>query len=213
MFDTTKMRTKVLDQLQPWKVYLLRRELRSSDGLVYPEGMEFRFEFAFVNLTTRTAEIHGLDPEDQVVVFASQNEEHRQWFEDSGREWRAGKPPRRVVSGPVPVGGEEAWRQWLAGQPDFEDVAKVLAGDSSVRNWGSARAGADTLRCAATTLRHSHPAIARWLAVRSLDLYHAWMSQATSGGEGTAMQYQVRNELEQLRQMISAIPAPEATEQ
>jgi hypothetical protein len=202
MFDTTKLRTQVLDQLQPWKVYLLRRALRSSDGRVCPMGMEFRFEFAIVNLKARQAEIHGLDPESTSVVFESRNEEHREWFDDTGREWRPGQPRPPAVTVAAPAESEEGWLRWLAGLSDFEKAAAILAGEGSGQNWGSARADADVLRAAAAALRQNHPTMARWLATRSLDLYHTWMSQATSGGEGTAMQYEVRNELEELRRMV-----------
>lgn len=202
MFDTTKLRSKSFDQLRLWRVYRLTRALRTADGRTCPSGMEFRFEQAIVNIHTKQAEIHGLAPDDTSLVFHSRDGEHREWFEDTGNEYRPAPPPPRRASTPAPAGGEAEWKRWLAEQPEFEDAAKVMNGELSKNNWGSARLDADTLRAAASALAPTEPAVARWLAERSLDLYHAWMSQATGGGEGSAMQYQIRPDLETLRRIL-----------
>jgi hypothetical protein len=86
----------------------------------------------------------------------------------------------------------------------FGRVSAILAGGCSMEDWGAARRDADQLHAAAMSLQHSQPDVARWLAERSLSFYHNWMSQATSGAEGTAMAYEVRRELVDLRKLIAS---------
>ena len=77
-----------------------------------------------------------------------------------------------------------------------------MAGLISEGHWTATLDDAHALRHAALRVAATHPVEAWHLADRSLHAYHAWMAQATSGGEGAAMQSQVRDELKQLRQML-----------
>lgn len=201
MFDMTNLRVTTLDQLRPWSVYRLKADLRAVDGRLCPSGMEFRFEFAIVNSLTEDAEVHGLDPEGAEVVILTRSGWHKEVFAGTGRQWR---PQRKAEPPPSPGedGDRDAWLAWLERQPEYRNAAGILSGQRvSTGDWGADLRDADTLCAAARALAKTNPAVARWVAGRSLDLYHCWMSQATSGGEGTAMQYQVRNELDEMRRL------------
>ncbi len=185
-------------------IYRLMRQLRTTDNLECYEAVEFFFEFAWYNSQTGGAEIHGrLSAVDgRAIVFHKKGNAHRELFERTGREWRPASAPQRPPITDEPPADPAAWGQWLATQPGFERAAEILAGRYSDSNWGSAREDANVLRFAALRLAPSRPPLASWLADRSLDLYHAWMSQATSGGEGTAMQHEVQGELADLRRLM-----------
>lgn len=102
-----------------------------------------------------------------------------------------------------PPPDSSTWTDWLAAQPGFESVALVLRGNADLdQNWGTSRAEGDILLAAARAFRNTHRPMAKWLADQTLHAYHAWMSQATSGGEGTAMQYEIRSELAQVREIL-----------
>lgn len=201
MFDLSRLTVRQLDHLQPWRVYSLQREVRSPDGRVHPAGMEFRFEFALVRMEGPEVEIHGLDPQGDAVVFAARRGELREWFSDTGREWRPSVPS--VPAGAPPSAeASEVPMDWLAAQPEFAEAAAVLAGRSGRSGRDAPRDDADTLRMAASALAAREPACARLLAERGLRLYHAWLSQAASGGEGAAMLEEVQPHLAALRLIL-----------
>lgn len=191
------MRVLVLDQLRPWRIYRLPRALRAINGRECPAGMLFRFDRAIVDLPARRARIEGLGPTDEPLVFISDNDAHRQWFEFTGDEWRPAAaptpPPLPPLSGPVDMS---------ALPPGHERAVQILAGQHSPPDWGSRRADADVLRASALALAKTHPAQARVLAEASRQLYHSWMGQATSGGEGAAMSGAVARELQQLADLM-----------
>lgn len=200
MFNLEKTRTGNFDNLQPWGIYELTEEAVTTDGKRCAAGTEFWFEYAIVDMKAREALVHGSTPAGDPLVFATHGDEHRRLFVRTGLEWR----PRRAPSPPrgeaVASGGEAAW---LAARPEFARASALVAGARSSGNWGAAREDADTLRAAALSLEHSQPEVARWLADRALSFYHSWMSQATSGGEGTAMEYEVRNQLADMRRLLA----------
>lgn len=200
MFDLERLRIKQFDQFQPRRVFEMPAGLVTVDGAPIPEGTAFCFDHAFVNLKTQDAEIHGSGPGGQPLAFRTIGGEHKALFVWTGREdW---PPPENTVpptTAPEPAPGEEA--AWLAAQPGFEEAAAILGGSYSSGDWGAVQRDADVLRAAAKALARSHPAAARYLARRSLDFYHSWMSQATSGGEGTAMEYEIREELKEMRKL------------
>lgn len=171
MFDLSRLRLLHFDQLHAWSVYRLRRELETASGERCAAGTEFRFDFAVVDAVASRAEIHGQMADGQSVVFATRDGDHRDCFEPTGREER---PPAK---------------------PPVEQH------QTAARTWGSTREDAEVLRNAALRLEHSQPAVARRIATEALQLYHAWMAQATSGGEGAAMEYEVRSELREMRRI------------
>lgn len=200
MFDLNQLRTTQYDQLQPRRVFTVPAGYQTVDGYRCPEGMEFRFEYAIVNVTTKDAEVHGLGPDGRKLVFRTRAGEHRNIFVFTGKEWsHEVKRTPAAVTAPAPSEGGEA--AWLARQPGFERASAILGGKYDSGHWDATRNDADVLRAAAKALAASHPGVARFLADRALSFYHAWMSQATSGGEGTAMQYQVREELKEMRRL------------
>jgi hypothetical protein len=213
------VRTGNFDNLQAWRVYLLADAATTVDGHAYPAGTEFRFEYAVVTLKTRDAIVHGETPEGARLVFSVRDYAHRKLFVDTGREWRpqkpipAVRPPRLSPSPPQPPPpaaknrADSPQALWLARQPEFAQISAIVSSGSqrAPSNWGSAREDADTLRRAALALEPTQLAVAAWLADRSLDLYHFWMSQATSGGEGTAMEGEIRRELAEMRRLKERI--------
>ncbi len=210
------MHTLNLDELRPWRVYVLRQALVTRDGRRCEAGSSFRFEHAIVDLPARHAEIHGLGPLNEALVFDSRDDAHRRWFGDTGHEWRPGSwllpgaPPAEPASeaddGPAPEG--EALVAALR-QRGHTEAADVLAGRRRTGGWGGARDDADVLAACARRLAFrtglatpaSAPPLARAVADEALTLYHAWMSQATSGGEGAAMQYEIARPLAEMRQL------------
>jgi hypothetical protein len=92
--------------------------------------------------------------------------------------------------------------QWLAARPQFARASEILAGKYSSEGWESARNDAEVLYAAARALENEHLWVASWLADWSRTFYHAWMSQATSGGEASEMRDQIRSELIQLNRII-----------
>lgn len=200
MFDLSNMKSSQMDNLQPWRIFALAREAESTSGRVWPCGAEFRFDYAIANLLARTAEVHGFSPTGEKMIFAMPYGEHRNLFVFTGREWTEPEPEPE----PAPPGGEEAWKTWLAAQPGFERAAAIVKGARSSGDWGASRNDADVVRKAAVAFAKKQPAVARWLADRSLNLYYSWMSQATSGGEGTAMEHEVRDYLAELRGILNA---------
>jgi hypothetical protein len=221
MFDLTRLHTLNLDALRPWRIYTLRQALVTRDGHRCEAGSSFRFEHAIVDVPARRAEIHGLGPLNEAMVFDSRDDAHRQWFGDTGHEWRPGswvlpgaaptEPPSQADDGPAPEG--EALVAALR-QRGHAEAADVLAGRRSSSGWGGARDDADVLAACARVLAGragrvapaSAPPLARAVADEALTLYHAWMSQATSGGEGAAMQYEIARPLAEMRQLVG-LPA------
>lgn len=196
-FNMNDQTVLVMDQLRPWRIYTLMRPLRAVNGRECPAGMVFRFENARVNLKAGTARINGLGPDDEALSFDSKGSEHRESFCFTGQEWRPGTGPRPQAL-PAATGPFDP----SSVPPGHERALAIMRGELSPRDWGSLRADADVLRSAVLKLQASHPQAARHMAERSQRLYYSWMSQATSGGEGTAMQYEVRNELQELKQLL-----------
>lgn len=199
MFDLERFRTKQFDQFQPWRVYSLPAGLVTVEGEPIPEGFEFRFDHAFVNIKTHDSEFHGTGSSGQPVVFRTKGDEYKRIVWDGREFWPEPEKKAPATAAPAPPAGQEA--AWLARQPGFGAASAILAGQFSAGDWGAARRDADVLRAAAKALADSHPSVARFLADKSLHMYHVWMSQATSGGEGTAMQYEVREELKEMRKL------------
>jgi hypothetical protein len=203
MFNLERMRTMNLDQSRPWRVFTLQADLTTTEGLIYRRDAQFRFEYAFANVLTGEAEIHGLDADGREIVFLTKNREHRTLFADTGEEWRpGGKPPSKPK--PPPQGSaEQEWLQWLDTNADFKEAHAILAGASRQANdWGAHRQTAEVLRRAAVAIAAAGQTdMAAWLAGRALNYYHAWMSQATSGGEGSAMEYEIRDQLKEMRKL------------
>lgn len=208
MFDMTRLNTKVLDQLRPWRIYVTELDLTTADGQPYPRGAEFRFEYAIANAYTRDAEIHGLNPAGEPVVFHAKAGEYRQWFTFTGQEWREGAAPKPEAP-PIPAAivakGSAGFREWIATQPAYVDAHGVLNSSAhGATDWFASRRDGDILlRAARTASNAGQQELAAWLADRSLDFYHSWMSQATSGGEGCAMQNEIREELAEARKISS----------
>jgi hypothetical protein len=61
---------------------------------------------------------------------------------------------------------------------------------------------AERLESAAAAAFADNRAAARWLAEQSRNYFFRWMSGATSGGEGTAMQYQAGGNLRRLKRIL-----------
>jgi hypothetical protein len=199
MFDLENMKIKQMDQLQSRRIMALQQELVAAGGRRCPAGMEFRFEFAQVNLTAKSAVIHGFDTGEQPVAFALRLNDHQHLFAYTGRDWWPAPPPQPEVH--VPAGFE---LQWLSAQPEYREAAHIAAGNYSNENWGSARRDGDVLQQAALALAEVNPGVARWLAGKSISCYYSWTSQATSGGEGTALSYEVREDLKRMRALIES---------
>jgi len=72
-------------------------------------------------------------------------------------------------------------------------------------DWGAARRDAEVVGAAARRVARENRGLGAWLAAQSLGMYYAWMAQATSGGEGTAMLHEVQGDLDELR-VLSAAP-------
>lgn len=201
MFDLTKLRSRNVDQLHTWGLYTLARPTRSVDGVLHPEGAEFMFDYGIANVFTRDAMLY-FTVNDQEVVFDTRAGEYRELFVPTGLE---GRPSRREPTAPPedlqPV-DESQWLEWLAARPEYQRAAAILKGLHTDNHWSAARDEADVLRRASNRLEAIQPAMSRWLADQSLNAYHAWMSQATSGGEGAAMEYQVRDDLKELRKRL-----------
>lgn len=206
MFNIENMRIKQMDHLQPWNTYRLRQSATSADGTAHPEGAEFTFDHAMVNIPADRSQIHMVRLSDQAeFVFADRTRAQcRELFERLDREeLRPAPPPPLKPTEEPPPADPSAWAGWLAGQPGFEAAASVLQGNADlVQDWGTSRAEGDILLAAARAFRNTHRPIAKWLADQALGAYHGWMSQATSGGEGTAMQYEIRSELAQVREIL-----------
>lgn len=200
MFDLNHLRLNVLDQLHSWGVYRLKRDVRSTEGRLCPAGMEFRFEFAFYDTATGDAELHGFDEDGLAVTIRTSSWWHQELFIKTGLEWRPAPRPEPTPA-PAPEESEELRIAWLQRQPAYKEAAAILSGRHATGDWGAARRDADVLCRAARALAKSNPSVARWVASRSLDFYHAWMSQATSGGEGSAMQSEVSSELAEMRRL------------
>jgi hypothetical protein len=207
MFLTDTVRTGNFDNLQPWRIYALAEPVTSTAGRTYAAGTEFWFEYAIVTRKTRDALVHGSTPEGERIVIATSDNSHRRIFADKGSEWRppvAAAQPSPAPPTPAPVQPHRAQMpeaRWFAAQPQFARASAIIAGNDSEPSWGSARQDADVLRAAANALQHIQPDVAIWLAHWSLVLYHSWMAQATSGGEGTAMMNEIRNELAEMRRL------------
>jgi hypothetical protein len=192
MFDFSKLRTLNLDNLRPWVIFEIQQPIRTRDGRLCEPGMEFRFEYAIANALTRDAEIHGLGPNDEELIFDAKAGEYRQWFENSGREWRPGKPA------PIPPTPEQ-----IAEAEALIAGLKPLEASKGEPNWGTSRAEGDELLASAQAMARTGRAdLAAALAQKALNHYYAYTSQATSGGEGTALQHEVRDDVAAARRLI-----------
>lgn len=222
MFDLSRLRTLNLDALRPWRIYTLRQTLVTRDGRRCEAGSSFRFEHAIVDVPARCAEIHGLGPLNEALVFDSRDDAHRLWFGDTGQEWRPGS--WTLGGAPAPEAQADADEDGAPPQGDalaaalrrlgHAEAADVLAGLRRSGGWGGARDDADVLAACARMLARGPgpmpqtpaPPLARAVADAALTLYHAWMSQATSGGEGAAMQGEIARPLAEMRQ-LAGLPA------
>jgi len=81
----------------------------------------------------------------------------------------------------------------------------ILAGKHSPSNWNSSRADAEVLLAAAMDFERSQPAGARWLAEESEALFYCWTAEATSGGEGTAMQNEIRSDVKTIERILGGV--------
>lgn len=203
--NTEVIRTGNCDNLQPWRIYELAEAFATTSGKLIPAGSEFWFEYAIVTLKTRDALVHGSTPEGEPLVFQTRDNGHRSLFVNTWREWRprgggnAAEVPAAVAAR---VNTPEA--QWLAARPQFAQVSEILAGKYASPGRESARRDAEVLYQAARKLENEHLWIATWLADWSQTFYHAWMSQATSGGEAAEMRDEIRGELIQLNRLVEA---------
>lgn len=200
MFNLESLRTMNCDNLQAWRVFELSEDAVATDGRRWPAKSEFWFEFVIINTLNGEALVHGVTPNGETLVFATRGWHYRQLFVDTGREWRPQGPQPAERSHEFTSGEAAAW---LATRPEFARAAAIAKGHRTTGHWGASRDDADVLRRAAKLLEKSQPGVARWLAELSLTFYHTWMSQATSGGEGTAMEYEVRRELAEVRAVIA----------
>jgi hypothetical protein len=113
--------------------------------------------------------------------------------------WPPGsKLPEPDVRTLPPPPDPKEWPRWLAASAEMPEAAALMKASRS----NDPRTDADTLLTAARALHAKHPGVARWLADRARRFYYSWTAQATSGGEGVAMQGQVRAELDELERML-----------
>ncbi len=194
MFDLSNISTLNLDQLHPWQVYILRSAVRDDSGREHPAGAKVSFEKAIVDVYKGNAEIHLLDAHNHPFVVRTQSNAHRQLFERTEEQTRPLKS--ELTKADISRLPEEShdWPTWLAQQPDFAEAAAILNGKRR-GGWGGALSDAEELLGAAKHYATAHPGLARWLADHALNHFYSWTSQATSGGEGTAMQNQIREQL------------------
>lgn len=203
MFDLDRLHLRQFDQFQPRRVFEMPVGLKNIDGAPIPAGLEFRFDHAIVNVNTGDAEIHGTGPNGEPVAFRTVGGEHKSLFVWTGREhWPQENPDPVSRESHVTPGAEAEWLR--AG--GFGEAAAIVSGRYSSGDWDASRRDADVLRRAARALDRAHRPMARFLADLSLSCYHAWMSQATSGGEGTAMEHSVREELKEMRKLLEPRP-------
>lgn len=200
MFDLSKMNTLNLDQLHPWQLYQLTSPVRDDAGIEHLAGEKVSFERAIVNVHKGDAEIHLLTAKNEPFVVRTQANAHRALFEKLyGEETRPAKVEKKVNIAGLPE-AQEDWPAWLAKQQGFEDATAILNGKYR-EGWGGALSDGEVLLGCAKHFETTHKELAAWLADKALDMFHSWMSQATSGGEGTAMQYQIREQLKDARRM------------
>jgi hypothetical protein len=200
MFDLSNMKTLNLDQLHPWQLYRLTAAVRDDAGVEHLAGEKVSFERAIVNVPKGDAEIHLLTSSNEPFVLRTQANAHRALFEKLyGEETRPVPEVRLVDISGLPERAEE-WPAWLAKQPEFSEASAILYGKYRDGWGGSVSDGEVLLRCA-KHFETTHIGLAAWLADKALDMFHSWMSQATSGGEGTAMQYQIREQLKDARRI------------
>lgn len=200
MFDLSKMNTLNLDQLHPWQVYRLTGEVRDDAGVEHVAGEKVSFERAIVNVHKGDAEIHLLTAKNEPFIVRTQANAHRALFEKLyEEETRPAKVEKKVDITGLPE-AQEDWSVWLENQRGFEDVAAILSGKYE-DGWGGSLSDGKVLLGTAQHFETTHKGLAAWLADRALNFFHGWMSQATSGGEGTAMQYQIREELKEARRI------------
>jgi len=199
MFDLSDMRATVFDHLASWGVYRVSQPLETLDGRAVPAGKELTFEYARVNINTGEARAYFHDEQGMEYEIPTHRNRISAEFEKLGRESRPLKSSRTMNLTSPPPPNPQRWLAWLAEQPDWEGAAKTMGQATSL----DPRAEADTLLWAARAFRPFHPEIARWLADRSQTLYYTWTAQATSGGEGTAMQSQIRSQLAELEDILN----------
>jgi hypothetical protein len=200
MFDLENLRTLNLDQLHPWQVYLLVSSVRDDAGVEHVAGERVSFEKAIVNVHKGDAELHLLTAANEPFVVRTQANAHRELFEKLyEEETRPAKVEKRVDITGLPE-SQEDWPAWLAQQEGFADATAILNGKYR-DGWGGALSDGEVLLGCAKHFETTHKGLAQWLADHALNLFHGWMSQATSGGEGTAMQYQIRDELKEARRI------------
>lgn len=198
MFDLSNMHTRNVDNLHSWRVYRLARPMQTSDGRMLGEGSEVVFEEAWVNINTGAVKAHFNDAGTwELLEIPTQRKELEGFVWLEREAYGPAKPKGPAMRTPAPA-DPSCWAGWLAEHPDWEDAAKVMMGRGSC----DSRADADTVYHAAWAFREIYPAVARWLAERSLQLYYAWTAQATSGGEGRAMQNEVRSHLDDLEAIL-----------
>jgi hypothetical protein len=200
MFDLSKMNTLNLDQLHPWQVYQLTGAVLDDAGKEHVAGEKVSFERAIVNVHKGDAEIHLLTAQNEPFIVRTQNNAHRALFEKLyGDETRPAKVEKKVDIAGLPENSED-WPAWLAKQQGFADATAILNGKYR-DGWGGSLSDGEVLLGCAKHFETTHKGLAVWLAERALDFFHGWMSQATSGGEGTAMQYQIREQLKEARRI------------
>lgn len=200
MFDLSRMDTLNLDQLHPWQLYRLTAAVRDEAGREHAAGEKVSFERAIVNVPKGDAEIHLLTEKNEAFVVRTQANAHRALFEKLyGEETRPVVEEKKVDLSGLPE-AQEHWPTWLSRQHGFGEAAAILEGKYR-QGWGGALSDGEVLLDCARHFEKSHQALTQWLAERALDCFHSWMSQATSGGEGTAMQYQIREQLKDARRM------------
>ncbi len=199
MFDLSNMKTLNLDQLHPWQLYRLTGSVRDDAGREHLAGEKVSFERAIVNVPKGDAEIHLLTEQNEPFVVRTEGNAHRALFEKLyGEETRPVKETKRVELGGLPE-AQEYWPAWL-GRQGFGDASAILEGRYR-EGWGGALSDGEVLLGCAKHFETAHRGLSQWLADKALDLFHGWMSQATSGGEGTAMQYQIREQLKDARRI------------
>lgn len=179
-----------LFELKRWHNYALTRDVTCVDGHLCEKGSVVRYMSSMLHLNGKGANVHAKTREGRAVEFRIGSWEADAWF----------VPQPRVE----PYADREKLRALLSWHPGMERACQILAGNISKGNWGSAQRDGDTLWFAALEMERSgNGPAAKALAEESLSAYYSWLSQATSGGEGTAMEREVSPRIKELERLLS----------
>lgn len=216
MFDLSNLDHVQVDHLLADTRYRVLRSFRDATGTEHPVGEEFLYRSAHVNMTARRLTLRVEQPEgtkkEWLLIYEDRGEGPRpgnlkNYLEDAGyvgvrpevraEENRlaaeAAPPPEPGKAPEAPGGGarlEEVYN--LAVRGEFDAAGALLKEIDDARAMGDyhlEKLGSWLLEAAR---RSGGGKPGQWLARQAMNQWDFWAACSTSGGEGAARSYEVK---------------------